>query len=689
MLETGPYPGLGAVAYLVPALVWTLLARVGWRFDREWRQPATFFRLLAILGALGAANYLFMMVLTIVPIEIHRHPPLLLRVVYVLSDVGLVSIAAVALHLVRHAPARSEPPGARWLAVNYGGVAVIAVLSVFPQLLGVHELEERLRVFFVIRNGYIAIVLALVARHAVRMARRGAWRPGGLGEVRTTDVLLLLAGVAGAFGWVVISMRRSVLTAPSPWLLVYDMAVGLGLAAPLAVRFLGELVPPLLLGLAMLGAASVIHVGARALATIADPSLGPLLDVGTVMAFTIVLVVVPTRLRAAIHRLLFRTSLERRDTLEAFFHALPLELGREECTRRALHELVHVMQLRGAALLPADDGPPIVAGAIEVEPIARIWPRAAAPVFPGGLVEYAFAHLPAHLREALVGAEVMGAIPVTSPRRAWGHLLVRMDFLGATAGTTQLDPVRAFADHLALALDAADVLTRAVAVERSLAHAEKLAAIGELAARIAHEIRNPITAARSLAQQLAREPGAPFAAEHELILAELERVERQVAGLLRFVRRDELRLEAVDLGELVGATVEHFRRRFEELGVSVDVSAGRAISTRADRERMRQVLINLLENALDALGDRPVGRRLVVTVAQTNGKATVRVVDNGSGVAAELLPRLFEPFFSLKPNGTGLGLAIARRTVEAHGGTIAAAPAPEGGLSVSIEVPAR
>src|SRR4029077_7911413 len=237
-------------------------------------------------------------------------------------------------------------------------VAVIAVLSVFPQLLGIEDLENRLRAFFVIRNGYIAIVLALVARHAVRMARRGAWRPGGLGEVRTADVGLLLAGVAGAFGWGLVSMRRSVLTPPSPWLLPYDMVVGLGFAAPLAVRFLGELVPPFLLALAMLGAASVIHVGGRALAAGADPRLGPLLDVSTVIASTAVLVAGPPRLRAAIHRLLFRTSLERRETLEAFFHALPLELGREECTRRALDELVQVMQLRGAALLPADEGQP-------------------------------------------------------------------------------------------------------------------------------------------------------------------------------------------------------------------------------------------------------------------------------------------------------------------------------------------
>src|SRR5439155_300092 len=100
-----------------------------------------------------------------------------------------------------------------------------------------------------------------------------------------------------------------------------------------------------------------------------------------------------------------------------------------------------------------------------------------------------------------------------------------------------------FVAQLALLLDGADLLARTVAVERSLAHAEKLAALGELAARIAHEIRNPVTAARSLAQQLSREPGLPWVAEHRLILEELERVERRVGELLRFARRDELRFE--------------------------------------------------------------------------------------------------------------------------------------------------
>src|SRR2546430_1835379 len=207
------------------------------------------------------------------------------------------------------------------------------------------------------------------------------------------------------------------------------------------------------------------------------------------------------------------------------------------------------------------------------------------------------------------------------------------------------------------------------------------------AARIAHDIRNPVTAARSLAQQLGREPGSLFAAEHTVILVELERVERLVAALLRFARREDLRFEAVDVGELARDALEMLRPRFEAGGIGVDLELRAGVVARADREKLRQVLVNLLDNAIDALGEVAAPRRLVLGVGGENGTASVRVEDSGPGVPAEALPRLFEPFFSLKARGTGLGLAIAKRTVDAHGGRIHAAPGPGAGMTFSIELP--
>src|SRR5262249_46845692 len=102
---------------------------------------------------------------------------------------------------------------------------------------------------------------------------------------------------------------------------------------------------------------------------------------------------------------------------------------------------------------------------------------------------------------------------------------------------------------------------------------------------------------------------------------------------------------------------------------------------------LRQVLVNLIENALDALGESNGERHLAVRVSGQNGNALLEVADNGPGGAPHALPRLFQPFFSLKAKGTGVGLAIAKRTVDAHGGRIAAVPGPGAGLVVQVELP--
>ena len=280
-------------------------------------------------------------------------------------------------------------------------------------------------------------------------------------------------------------------------------------------------------------------------------------------------------------------------------------------------------------------------------------------------------------------------VPIVSPRSGWGDLFLRTGLVGASRiNFEDVETLDAFADQLALLLDSAELLARTVAVERSLAHVEKLAATGETAARIAHDIRNPVAAARSPAQQVAREPAAaPFAIEHAVILEELDRVERQVAVLLRFARREELQVETVDLGDLVRGTIALLRPRLERAAIAVAVHAPESVCAAADREKLRQVVIKLDENAIDALGEKDADRHLVVEVRETDGCAALHVGDDGPGVAVEALPRLFEPFFSLKATGTGLGLAIAHRTIAAHGGRIEASSTPGAGMMVRIALP--
>jgi len=438
----------------------------------------------------------------------------------------------------------------------------------------------------------------------------------------------------------------------------------------------------------MIAATAGLVLGLHALsARVADAELRRLLDLGAVLGVVLVLVPAQGWLRAAIDRLVFRRSRRRWAEVHAVLHTLSPELGVLECCRRALGELARALQLRGAAFLLAG-GEAVTHGAFALAPLAAAWARWARALPPHAFGKSRFRDLPLPLIEALIEADVVAIVPVVSPRRLWGHVLVRTDLLRASFSDEDDQAIDAIADQLGLVLDAAELLARTVAVERSLAHAEKLAAIGELAARIAHEIRNPVTAARSLAQQLAREPTSPFAAEHRLILDELERVERQVAALLRFARREDFRFEPVDLAELARATLEAFRPRLEAGGVTLELALADGVTARADREKLRQVLVNLLENALDAMTAEAGGpRTLSVAVGNGHGAAALEVRDSGPGVPADALSHLGEPFFSTKPSGTGLGLAIARRTVEAHGGRIALGAGKERGLVVSIELP--
>jgi len=394
-------------------------------------------------------------------------------------------------------------------------------------------------------------------------------------------------------------------------------------------------------------------------------------------------------LRVAATRLLLGRRDREMQELQQFLHTLSPELGVEECTRRLLEELVHSRRAPGAAMLFAD-GSAIVCGDFDVEPLSRVWPRGAeAAALPRGLYGSSEQRdLPQALRDAFLEAAVgLGVASIDSPHRRWGHLFVCTGYLGGLMREDDADVFAVCLDQLARLLDAADLLARSLAVERSLAHAEKLAAIGELAARFAHEIRNPVTAARSLAQQLARDPAAPSNAEHAgIILEELERVERQVRDLLRFARREEPALAPVDVGALVHATARDFGARFAAGGITTALDTADGVVARADREKLRQVLVNLIENAMDALGNGGAEKHLAVGVARVGSSACLRVADDGPGIPPDAQARIFDPFVSLKPSGTGLGLAIAKRTIDAHGGSISVTSRP-GATTFEIRLP--
>jgi len=673
------------VLEILVAVVWATIASLLWRLPGTLGTPRSAILPLVATSALVAAGYVLGALMTLTPPAIHLARPGWLRAIYLLGSICFVGATATFGHSTWRLPVGSPPLGWLRLGLLYGSAAVVLLLDAAVCLLAkpapaLYVLDAG------IHEGWVIVVLLLAGWRVARVARAGGWNPDTLFVLRRRDVaviatLALVAAVMFALvaggGW-----------EAHPWAMhSANVLVGVMAAVPFAARALGAVLRVLLLFTAALLASGAIYAAAHLLILPRVPvPLAIAVHIGTVALIAVTLVVGQRWLAGAIDRLVLRRSHRQRSELQTLVQGLSPELGRLECTRRVLAALTRVLALRGAAIV-LRDGTGCAEGAIDLDVLRAGWPHdAQADALPRHAY---FGHeLPtSELRDLFIEQRVAGVLSIASPQRRWGALFVSTGLLGTAFAEEDMALLETVAGQLAHLLDGTALLERAVAVERSLAQAEKLAAIGETAARIAHDIRNPVTAARSLAQQLAREPAAPFREELGVILEELDRVERQVATLLRFARREEFRFEPLDLGALARTTLESLRPRLEAASVSLELDAPAGVVARVDGEKMRQVLTNLIENALDALRAAAGPRRLTVAVTGADGTARLHVSDTGPGVPPEALPRLFEPFFSLKTTGTGLGLAIAKRTVDAHGGRITAASPPGNGLEIRVEVP--
>ncbi len=230
-----------------------------------------------------------------------------------------------------------------------------------------------------------------------------------------------------------------------------------------------------------------------------------------------------------------------------------------------------------------------------------------------------------------------------------------------------------------------DVTARRVATER-LAEQEGLARLGEMAAVVAHEVRNPLAAARGALDVIG--PRVPSPGDRR-VLAEvsgrLSKLNDLVSDILLYARPPRLTPMETDLVELVAEAAR--ATRVDPLAREVDLSFERPSETlrlRIDAGAIQQAVLNLLRNAVQATGGQG---RIVLSVERDGDRCRIRVRDHGPGIPEAYRARIFEPFFTTKHRGSGLGLAIARRTVELHGGQLTLRPAQGGGVEAVIELP--
>lgn len=246
---------------------------------------------------------------------------------------------------------------------------------------------------------------------------------------------------------------------------------------------------------------------------------------------------------------------------------------------------------------------------------------------------------------------------------------------------------RTGAPELDRLVDALNVTGERLALERRRAGAaERLAAIGRLAASLAHEIRNPIAAMRLKSENaLASSDGARKDAALDAILQQIARLDSLLRDLLEMTQAREPRSVATDLPSFLGGTVESHQELAASKGISLAIGACETSSSLPsfDAFQMQRALDNLIINAIQ---NTPDAGKVAIDALRRNDHLVLRVADTGPGVSEELRPRLFEPFVTARADGTGLGLAIVREIARLHGGEARLVNA-EGGATFEIEVP--
>ena len=229
---------------------------------------------------------------------------------------------------------------------------------------------------------------------------------------------------------------------------------------------------------------------------------------------------------------------------------------------------------------------------------------------------------------------------------------------------------------------------RVLSLREALARAERMAALGQMAANIAHQVGTPLNLISGYVQMLREERLDPRSRERlEVVDRQIQQVTRVLRAMLDQVRQPSARQPA-DLRRIIDQACETARPRIDSAGIRLEVRIDAALPlVDADATQLEAALLNLITNSLDALCE---GGALMVTASPTDQGVRIEVADSGPGFLPELLPHVFEPWVTTKPigRGTGLGLGIVREVVKTHGGHIEARNRPEGGAIVTIDLPA-
>jgi len=223
------------------------------------------------------------------------------------------------------------------------------------------------------------------------------------------------------------------------------------------------------------------------------------------------------------------------------------------------------------------------------------------------------------------------------------------------------------------------------ALQSRLLRAERLATVGQVASRIAHEVRNPLAIIRSMVQNLGESAEAEAQRTCEQVLEEIDRLSRVTSSLVGLSRPLRPRIIEVEARDVVSRVEWLSRRLLDGRGVGLRVSAGpERARVRADPDLACQVLLGLVSNAAEATEE---GGTIDIVWEESPGEVVFAVQDQGPGVAPDLREKIFDPFFTTKAGGAGLGLAVAREVAEAQGGRVALERSQDAGARFALHLP--
>lgn len=297
----------------------------------------------------------------------------------------------------------------------------------------------------------------------------------------------------------------------------------------------------------------------------------------------------------------------------------------------------------------------------------------------------------------VAGLLYAGAAWLAADWVGWNAVIILIGLIGLPAlavGMVANRERRARAEVERLNAELTGTLTRLQGAQAELVVAERMATVGKLSLKVAHEVRNPIAAIElnaELVGDLVRERGGEDMEEAATLVTAIREQVNALDAIteeyLAFARFPRPQYDEDSVNEMVAALVEFVRPVAARQGSTVEATTDQTVPPMAiDRTLLRQAILNLVKNGLEALGR---GGKLTVSTRRVDDHVEIAIQDMGSGIAPDVGKRLFEQFFTTKPQGTGLGLYISRQIIEEHGGTLRWESAPGAGTTFTASLPIK